>query len=392
MELLLKNLSWQNDLGKQEGDIRIQKNRIAQIGINLLPQKKEKILDFRNHFVYPGLINSHDHLEMNLYPKLGTPFYKNYIEWANDIYKPRQSPILEIEKVDVKDRLMWGGIKNLISGVTTVVHHNPWHRALGKTEFPVSVLKTAWAHSLALGKELHKSFPRKPEIPFVIHAAEGIDDTAFSEIGKLNALDLLKKNTVLIHAIALQQTDIDLLAREESSIVWCPSSNLFMFDQTAPIQKLKGRIKIGLGTDSTLTGSVNLLDEMRVAYNTGLMDGKEIYNLTTNSANRIFNLPDSAIASKNEANLFIAPSGHQDYLENLLSLKPSDISIVLNKGEVKLIDEKFKSEWSHLKYKIKLQGKSKFTGTNVSSLKRSIEKKVGSIILEKNPLWNLVEV
>jgi cytosine/adenosine deaminase-related metal-dependent hydrolase len=136
-------------------ELRIGDDRIQEIAFNLSPVKDEIRLEFNNAIAFPGLINSHDHLEMNLYPKLGAPPYANYVEWANDIYKPTQSPIKEIEKLPIEDRLLWGGVKNLISGVTTVVHHNPWHRFLGKEKFPVSVLKKiAWAHSLQLGKKI----------------------------------------------------------------------------------------------------------------------------------------------------------------------------------------------------------------------------------------------
>src|SRR5688572_12251609 len=124
MELLLQNITWQTKARKFTGDVRVQNGLIAEIG-QLQPKGKEHTIDLTNHFIYPGLINAHDHLEMNLYSKLGNPFYKNYIDWSNDIYKPEMSPIKEIEKVDIKDRLLWGGLKNLISGVTTVVHHNP---------------------------------------------------------------------------------------------------------------------------------------------------------------------------------------------------------------------------------------------------------------------------
>src|SRR6185436_9888811 len=133
----------------------------------------------------------------------GKPPYKNYREWGTDIYKPKESPIKEIEKVNLKDRLLWGGLKNLISGVTTVVHHNPWNRFISSSDFPTKVLKKySWAHSLGFGKNIAKSFPKDSKIPFVIHAAEGVDEIAYGEINKLAEVGLLKRNTVLIHAVA----------------------------------------------------------------------------------------------------------------------------------------------------------------------------------------------
>src|SRR5258708_5295931 len=282
MDLLLKGIVWYDGKTIVSGDIRIGKGMLLEIGSPLPIRKGEQVADFTNHYLYPGLINAHDHLEMNLYSHLGTPPYTNYVEWAKDIYQPAQSPLREIESANIDDRLLWGGLKNLISGVTTVVHHNPWHRILGRNDFPVKVLKQiAWAHSLALGVKIQKAFPKKRDTPFVIHAAEGIDALAFAEVAKLNNLSLIKSNTVLVHAIALNESDQELLSDRASSVVWCPASNLFMFNQTAPIQQLKDRLKVALGSDSTLTGSATLLDEMKVAFHTGLAGSQELYNMVT---------------------------------------------------------------------------------------------------------------
>src|SRR5688572_18177805 len=125
MDLLLKGLTWKQNADLVKGDVRIANGVIQLIDDHLIPLKKERVLNFSNHYLYPGLINAHDHLEMNLYPRMGNPPYRNYMEWGSDIYKPTESPLKEIERVNMKDRLLWGGLKNLISGVTTVVHHNP---------------------------------------------------------------------------------------------------------------------------------------------------------------------------------------------------------------------------------------------------------------------------
>ena len=42
-----------------------------------------------------GLINSHDHLEFNLCPRLGRGPYPNATAWAEDIYHPDRSPVKE---------------------------------------------------------------------------------------------------------------------------------------------------------------------------------------------------------------------------------------------------------------------------------------------------------
>src|SRR5271163_1911032 len=52
-------------------------------------------IDLERHLILPGLINCHDHLEFNLFPKLGQGPYPNAAAWADDIYHPDRSPIKE---------------------------------------------------------------------------------------------------------------------------------------------------------------------------------------------------------------------------------------------------------------------------------------------------------
>jgi len=389
MDLLLKNLQWHDGVKTCYGDVRIRKGVFHEIQDNLHSKKDEYVCDFKDHFIYPGLINGHDHLEMNLYSKLGVPPYENYVAWANDIYKPTQSPIKEIEKLPINDRLLWGGIKNLVAGATTVVHHNPWHRFLAKDKFPVKVLKKmAWAHSLRLGKKIEREFPKKPDIPFVIHAAEGVDASSFSEISALDKLGLVKHNTVIIHAIALTQTDIDTLSRNQSSVVWCPASNGYMFNQTAPIDKLLGNVRIALGSDSTLTGSATLLDEIHFAARSNYVTSKEIFAMVTARPANIFNLPAPSISTFSPADFFITPIANENYFENLMMQQPKDIELVVANGHPRLAAARV--EYKTLRNLIRVQGTLKRTDIEIASLKDRIEKKVTRAILELNPLWNLI--
>src|SRR5262249_47314094 len=86
--------------------------------------ESERCLDLSGYLLLPGLINAHDHLEFNLYPLLKNREYDNARDWAEDIYRPSESPVREQLRLSKRCRLLWGGLKNLLSGVTTVAHHN----------------------------------------------------------------------------------------------------------------------------------------------------------------------------------------------------------------------------------------------------------------------------
>src|SRR3954471_1257170 len=78
-------------------------------------------LNFDDALVLPGLINSHDHLDFNLFPTFGATIYKNYIEWATNIHGSYKDEIAAVLQVPEELRVQWGIYKNLLAGITTVV-------------------------------------------------------------------------------------------------------------------------------------------------------------------------------------------------------------------------------------------------------------------------------
>jgi cytosine/adenosine deaminase-related metal-dependent hydrolase len=84
--MLLQNL---NIPGKDETkDIRIVDDRIRAITSDpssQTPDKNELNLVFENAIAFPGLINSHDHLDFDLFAQTGNRIYDSYIEWGTDI-------------------------------------------------------------------------------------------------------------------------------------------------------------------------------------------------------------------------------------------------------------------------------------------------------------------
>jgi cytosine/adenosine deaminase-related metal-dependent hydrolase len=223
-------------------------------------------LDLNGLQVLPGLINAHDHLEFALFPRLSQRQYANATEWARDIYHPDQSPVREHLQVPKSLRLLWGGLRNLACGVTTVCHHNPYEAAFDD-DFPVRVVKSyGWAHSLGFEANIRHCFDTTPPgAPFLIHAGEGTDEGAAEEIFKLHELGVLEERTVLIHAVGFRTDGWELIRRIGAAVVWCPRSNLFTLGRTLSRDVIASGIPMALGTDSPLTAEGDLLDEIRAA-------------------------------------------------------------------------------------------------------------------------------
>lgn len=225
-------------------------------------------VDLSGYTIFPGLINAHDHLELNHYPR--TKFrerYDNASQWSADVNAHlNESPFKELRAYPLEDRCFIGGLKNLLCGATTVVHHNPPHKCLFHSDFPVRVLKKyGWAHSLYLSsdEEIIDSYRRTPpDVPWFIHLAEGTDEAARGEYQRLKALGCVGSNTVIVHGVGLTEEDIADAAPRVRGLVWCLSTNAYLLAKTARLDLwLAYGGKFAFGSDSRLTGQGDLMYE-----------------------------------------------------------------------------------------------------------------------------------
>src|SRR6185312_7812420 len=312
-------------------DVTIRNGRIC------FDAPAETDFDLRGLLLLPGLINAHDHLEFNLFPKLGSHLYTNAGQWAADIYRPSRSPVREHLAVPKQVRLYWGGLRNLLSGVTTVAHHNPFEQDVFNARFPVRVLRRfAWAHSFDFSPDLPARFRAAPAcFPFIVHAAEGTDAKAASEIARLHELGVLAPHTVLVHALAAGTREISLLREHRCSIVWCPGSNLSVYGRTLSQDVLDSGIPIALGTDSALTSPGDLADELRTAHSLGI-DCERLYRMVTTDAASVLRLTEGEgeIREGSVADLIAVEDHGQTPAEALLDLRPL---MAIVEGRIRLL-------------------------------------------------------
>lgn len=217
--------------------------------------------------LHPGLINAHDHLHRNHYGRLGHPPYQDAYEWGRDIHHRHAESIARGRAVPRRAALLWGAWKNLRAGVTTVVHHDAWEPAFDDG-FPLRVVRVASAHSLRFDRLPQ---PRVEGEPFAIHLAEGVNGAAAEEVRVLDAMGLVSSDLLAVHAVGVDARGIQRLRGAGAAIVWCPTSNRFLFGCTAPGELLAPGIDVLLGSDSLLTADGSLLRELRVARTQGLV-------------------------------------------------------------------------------------------------------------------------
>lgn len=300
-------------------------------------------MDLSGYLLLPGLINAHDHLEFALFPRLGVGPYKNAMEWALDIHQNDAATIALHRRIPKHIRLWWGGIRNLLCGVTTVCHHNQIDPLLLAKEFPVRILsRFGWEHSLPLAVDIqatHKNTPK--DEPFIIHACEGIDEQSKYELLTLDQLAVLDQRTVLVHGLALDCETAALLNRRGGAVILCSSSNEFLFEKTPSHELLNSISKIALGSDSPLTAIGDLLDEIRFTKQMCAISPQQLYSLVTDSPASILRLShgEGSIRPTSRADLIAVRDRQRQPADILCTLTAADIELVLLAGRVQLASE-----------------------------------------------------
>jgi 5-methylthioadenosine/S-adenosylhomocysteine deaminase len=101
---------------------------------------------------------------------------------------------------------------------------------------------------------------RRREIP--VHAGEGRTPVEW-----VDELGVLHDDTLCIHMVQANESDLRLVAMREAAIAHCPLSNHAHAQGTAPLAAIRQHgIRVGLGTDSVVSvGTLDLLAEARAA-------------------------------------------------------------------------------------------------------------------------------
>jgi cytosine/adenosine deaminase-related metal-dependent hydrolase len=349
--------------------------------------------------LYPALINIHDHLRGTYLPRVGPPAGEYYLKcslWERDL---KASAVLkERSKLSVDDCYYLGAYKNLLSGAVTVNDHFP-HELNNSiiSRLPLRVIKKYTLHhevsasSLEWGKGIAREHEKavKKNYPFIVHAEEGFDEDYQGGIEVLEQEGALDQYSVLIHGLGFSDRDIAKVRDAGCTVVWCPASNYFMFNVTCKIRKiLQAGINVALGTDSTHTGSINILEEMRYAkkvykrmYREELPSETLFKMVSINAARALRRDANLGSIEKGKlADLLLLKVRRDDPYDALCHARIEDIELLTQEGVPLYGARKYKG-FFHLdkrKYTdIVIKGQEKFARGNPSKLLEEIRKKVG---------------
>ncbi|KAF7186793.1 hypothetical protein HII31_11890 [Pseudocercospora fuligena] len=152
-----------------------------------------------------------------------------------------------------------------------VAMHEKWDgRADGRIKVWFGA-RTPGGVSEALYKEM-TAISKEKSIPITMHCAEAPADKVFFEsqghtaMSYCDSVDLLGPQTVLVHMVHLEDSDIAKLAETGTHIVHCPSSNSKLASGFCRVPELlSAGVNVTLGTDGApCNNTCDMLQEMRL--------------------------------------------------------------------------------------------------------------------------------
>lgn len=304
------------------GDIYIEDGVIVETGKNLSVSSDVTIIDSGNLIAFPGLINAHLHPSKEIYGSIldtsPIDIVLDSVHKNNEMETPegQYAAALKALTTGIKKGVTTFGLFTSradhdikaakIAGCRCVVNfcqsntwvgkgHKPQHNsvetALDKLYSAFSLYQDALISvTPATASELSAddflllalhSVAKQSNDRFVLHIHEGeiqvklhTHEYGKSGIQRLADLNILDKNTTLVHCCHLSEEDIRLLKASQSQIIHCPVSNSFVGAGTFPIAELQNNLNIGLGTDAAMVNPGNNLafDAMFALYHHGDAD------------------------------------------------------------------------------------------------------------------------
>lgn len=376
----------------ENGSILIEGDSISEVSSRGI--KSDIFTDAADMVISPGLINSHDHMIGNYYPKVGNGPYISWLPWDNDlksadVYRERQ-------QIDNRDLHLLSAYRNLLSATTSVhdhiphIVHTPYLELMPlkvisryALEHSVSPASLKWGNGIIAEHELAV----RENIPFVVHCSEGYDEDTLRDVETLNKLGALDEYSVLVHGLAFSAKDIDLIKSKNANVVWCADSNIFMYEKTTDIKQLLDKgVNVSIGTDSPMSGGMNILEELRFdkklfrkLYREDIPDQKLIKMVTTNPS-KSFRLSKNGKVEKGYFADLVLFTRKGDPCQSIVNAELKDVRLIIIDGAPVYGDAAYEDIFNEFDVefqKIRVQGVEKLIIGDLLGLLRRINQAVG---------------
>lgn len=355
--------------GPFEGQVLVEGNTITCVDVSCagMPGATGATIINTNGIIIPGLIDAHNHGLFNIFDESDwnpTQFYLDHNDWTSDFryqqmvdakqYLDGESSGSPVDYSCEMDK--YGEIKALIAGTTSFLAAPGTARScyasvvrtidtqyndLGadKIQTSISVPSNSGAQSVC------NNFTSGTTNAYVVHVAEGINQTALNEFATLSSRAsgcLLNPKTTIVHGTALGTAEFATMAANGMKLVWSPRSNMDLYNDTARIDLAiqAGVSVIALAPDWGLNGSIDMLDEMRYADSVDatkfgdILSPQRIFEMATIDAARALALDGvlGSIEVGKRADLAVLSGYGPKPYDAVLFAHPADIRLVLVDG------------------------------------------------------------
>ena len=251
-------------------------------------------------FVFPGLVDMHNHVAYDFLPPWTPPaVYDNRGQWqSTQAYKDAKLPYTTYSSTYSCEMTKYAEVSALAAGVTTtegapqkpcvdtLVRDIDNYNGLGVDRIRTNVIGISTV-STSDAVTINAQMDAGTTQSYLIHLAEGVDETSRAEWDKLAARNLVRKETVIIHGTALGHAEFAQMGAKGMSLIWSPVSNVVLYGLTTDVITAKADgVKISLAPDWTLSGSASMLDELHFATQIsddygGIFTDRELVDMVT---------------------------------------------------------------------------------------------------------------
>ncbi len=318
-----------------------------------------------NGYAFPGLIDTHNHLVWNsIKTWIPDKVYNNRFEWKDQPVGTSYGdsvmvPYNEMKKEPPENRIRnftnsskYGEIRAIIGGTTMI------ESSYGTPPPPTILVRNLTRDPYSVVNETDIAKIKPPDLEqykkdlsngklkrLFVHIAEGKrkDAASLAEYADLKAKGLMLPNVAIIHGSAFEKTQFTELAKKKMGMSWSPRSNIALYNETTAIpDAIAAGVTIALSPDWTISGSNNLLEELKFADDYSRktwgeqnpVTPKRLYSMVTTDAAKVAGIDkEFGKLQKNfTGDLFLAEKRDDDPFKSLLKTTPKDISLVVVGG------------------------------------------------------------
>lgn len=377
--------------GPLSGELLVVGNRITCVAASCAGMPSADtvtVIDTHGATISPGMLDAHDHLSYDFIPEwVPSPprLFASRYEWRGDA---AYGDWVEPENVTaaVCAGSKWGELRSIIHGTTTVQGQSPsagigcLDRLARNADVYHGLYDGPDADTLpddfmraTISGPCESGFPSRTGLiadfaptdfdarRFVVHVGEGVapHGTPGSSSDPTREFDCYAGRTgptpgllfdgggnpyetaVMIHAVPLTPAQLDESVLANVRFVWSPSSNIVLYDDTAPIEEMLARgLTVALANDWTVSGTDEMLSEMRYAHDYGATMGiasltpRRLWEMTTIDAAEVLGLEDfvGTLEVGRRADIAVFSRTGDDPYRAVMDSRARDVSLTLIDG------------------------------------------------------------